>query len=79
MYISFFGLHEIFNFQKEHKLLQPVCLIHGVLQNYGSNSFFQKDKSCASPKIWLKSILLLYKDLLEIESCLLKAVFEQIF
>jgi len=44
-----------------------------------ATAFFQKDKSCVSPKLWLKSILLFYKDLLEIKSCLLAAVFEQIF
>jgi len=48
---------------------------HGVLHNYGGDSFFQKDKSCVSPKLWLKSILLFYKNILEIESCLKEAVF----
>ncbi len=53
---------------------------HGVLHNYGGDSFFQKDKICVSPKLWLKSILLFYKkNLLEIESCLLEATSEQIF
>jgi len=44
-----------------------------------ATAFFQKDKSCVSPKLWLKSILLFYEDRLEIESCLLGAIFEQIF
>ncbi len=42
-------------------------------------AFFLKDRSCISPKLALQSILLLYKDRLEIESCLLGAIFEQIF
>jgi len=35
-----------------------------------TDSFFQKNKSFLSPKLRLKSILLFYKDLLEIKSCL---------
>jgi len=56
-----------------------ISLCHGVLHNYGGNSFFQKDKSFVRPKLWFKSILLYYESLLEIKSCLLEAVFEQIF
>ena len=48
----------------------------GVLHNHGGDSFFQKEKSCISPKLLLKSILLFYKDLLEIKSCLLDAILE---
>jgi len=46
---------------------------------HGGGSFFQKDKSCISPKLRLKSILLFYKDRLEIENCLLSAILEQKF
>ena len=46
----------------------------GVLHNHGGDSFFQKDKSCIGQKLKLKSILLFYKDLLEIKSCLLGAI-----
>jgi len=53
------------------------CCKHGVLHNHGGDSFFQKDKSCVGPKLGLKSILLFYKDLLEIKNCLQKAIFEQ--
>ncbi len=52
---------------------------HGVLHNHGGDCFFQKDKSCISPKLRLKSILLFYQDRLKIESCLLGAIFEQKF
>ena len=48
----------------------------GVLHNHGGDSFFQKDKSCIGPQQLLKSILLFYKDLLKIESCLLGAILE---
>jgi len=47
---------------------------HGVLHNHGGDSFFQNDKSCVSPKLRLKSILLFHKDRLEIKSCLLGAI-----
>jgi len=60
-------------------LLTMKCDHHGVLHNHGSDSFFQKDKRCVSPKLWLKSILLFYKDLLEIKLCQQEAIFEQIF
>ena len=39
-------------------------------------AFFLKDKSCLGQKLTLKSILLFYKDLLEIKSCLLIAIFK---
>jgi len=39
-------------------------------------AFFQKDKSCLSSKLKIKSILLFYKDCLEIEGCLLGAIKE---
>jgi len=48
-----------------------IGLHHGLLHNHGGDSFFQKAKSLISPKLKLKSILQFYKDLLEIESCLL--------
>jgi hypothetical protein len=49
--------------------LLSIYQYHGVPHNYGGDSFFQKDKSCVIPKLWLKSILLFYKNLLEIKSC----------
>jgi hypothetical protein len=50
------------------------CQNQGVLHNHGGDSFFQKDKSCIGPKLLLKSILLFYKDLLEIKSYLLGGI-----
>ena len=60
-------------------ILKIGCYIRqnqGVLHNHGGDSFFQKDKSCIGPKLLLKSILLFYKDLLEIKSCLLEVIFK---
>jgi len=50
-------------FHAEHYVVHYIC-IHGVLHNH--ESFFQKVKSCISPKLRLKSIFLFYKDRLEI-------------
>jgi len=50
--------------------------MHGALHNHGGDSFFQKDKSCIGQKLKLKSILVFYKDLLEIKSCLLGDIYE---
>jgi len=60
-------------------LIYVIIFYHSVLHNHGGDSFFQKDICCVSPKLWLKSILLFYKDLLEIKSCLLESIFEQNF
>jgi len=53
-------------------LVLKIGLLHGVLHNHAGNS-------SVSPKLWLKSILLFYKDLLEIKICLVEAIFEQKF
>ena len=61
---------------KHQKIDFLLCTAQGVLHNHGGDSFFQKDKSCISPKPLLKSLLQFYKDLLEIKSCLLGAILE---
>ena len=46
----------------------------GVLHN--DAAVFIKGSRCIGPKLRLKSILLLYKDLLEIKSCIPNAIFK---
>ncbi len=65
-----------------HQLLPKNVFgyFHGVLHYHEGDSFFQKDKSCITPKIRLKLILIFYKDQLEVLKLLImfeKIEFEQ--
>ena len=51
-----------------------VRINYGVLHYHAGDSFFQKDISSISPRVGLKSVLLFYKDCLEIKSCRLGVI-----